>query len=557
MAVQVGRLISFLSAGFREAADSALSRNQAAAIATLSLLFVVHCAMPLRPSGIFRDLVVAEAIVAGGRLPAADPLLPYADDARFVVLNPSGALVEHMAWKLFGVSGLLMLSAALATAASGLWCRWAVCRSGDFSSAGPTLLWTLAVGWGFYDAAGSARFGFVLMPTLFLLLDGSGLWSRGNATLRSSNRSLLKTRVCLASLPLLFALWAHLDASWTAGLAALWVVTLGRTIEIFQDRRAGRAGGDASVCVTLSTALASTLATLANPYGWNLWGLLTLPLSNNPFAATLGPFVPVAAWSVTGVLSAIVIAAAARGLAQSAFRCRWVETFLLAGGLAFAFGSAEGRLWTLPLLGAMALPPVWRDIVDWLGRYRAGANSAGAGEADHDPYEAAGARRPLSRWAPTGFACLSIIGALSLTPVSDSLLGREGESLHSVVIDAPLSEVPADAFDAGVVFAAPSWSEACAFQHIVSNSEGSFFPPRLLADSRQSTLPPSMREDVARVLAGDAGWAAILDRYETKTLLLDARRQAQLIELVRAEPRWREVDSTDSVAVFRREERRR
>jgi hypothetical protein len=66
-----------------------------------------------------------------------------------------------------------------------------------------------------------------------------------------------------------------------------------------------------------------------------------------------------------------------------------------------------------------------------------------------------------------------------------------------------------------------------------------------------------VRDDVARVLAGDDGGAAILDRYETKTLLLDARRQAELVELVRTEPRWREVAAADALVIFRREDRRR
>ncbi|HEV7278748.1 MAG TPA: hypothetical protein VGN57_00935 [Pirellulaceae bacterium] len=553
MAVQVGRLFSLLSAARSQAPAYALSAKQAAAIATLSLLFIVQCALPLRPSGIFRDLIHAEAIVAEGGLPAADPTLPYADHARFVVLNPGGALIERAAWKLFGVSGLLVLSAALATAATGLWCAWAVRRGGDLSGAGPTLLWTVAVGWGFYDAAGTARFGFVLLPALFLLLDGAGLWSRGAGLLRSPSPSRFSARVCLAAMPVLFALWVNLDASWILGLAALWLVIAGRTTEILQDRRASRASGRASICVGLSTGLASTLATLANPYGWKLWGLLTLPLANDPFVATLGPFVTLAAWSFTGVLSAIVLAATVRALAKGSLRIRYVEALLFTGGLAFAFAAEEGRLWTLPLLGAMVLPPVWREALDRLDRYRGGRTTLPEGrDADFD--EATAARQSLSQWAPSGFACLSLAGAFLLTPASDSLLGRESETLRSVVIDAPLADVPPDAFDAGLAFAPPWWSEAFAFQRLVDDPKS---PARLLTDSRQATLPPSMRDDVARVLAGEEGWAAILDRYETKTLLLDALRQIELVELARAEPRWREVAATDSLVVFRREDRRR
>lgn len=544
MAVQLSRLAGSLSAAIRKSDSYALSGSQAIAVAALSALFVVHSCIPLRPSGIFRDLIDAEAIVSAGKLPAADPLLPYADNARFVVLNAGGALVERAAWNAGGVSGLLLLSAALATAASGLWCAWAVRRSGIFSAAAPTLLWTLAVGWGGYDAAGTFRFGFALMPLLFLLIDAADLGSRGEAALEGVRHAFWERRISLAALPVLFALWANLDASWILGLSALWLVVAGRAIEILQDRQARRATGEASVCVTLSTALASTLATLANPYGWKLWGLLTLPPANDPFVATLGPFVPVTAWSFTGVLCGILSIAAGVGLAKRTFRCRWVETLLIVFGAAYAFASAEGRLWTLPLLGALVLPPVWREVLERFDRYRV-RRSASLTEPGS------------TRWAPTGFACLSVAGAFFLTPVSDSLLGRESETLEAVVIDAPLADVPEGVFDAGVAFVPPWWSDAIAFQALSNGADADSSTLRLLADSRQATLPPSLREDVARILAGEEGWAALLDRYETKTLLLDARRQAELVELVRSEPRWREVAATDALVVFRREERRR
>lgn len=556
MAAQLSRLVPSISAAARRASSCALSARQATAVAALSALFALYCCVPIRPGGIFRDLIDAEAMLSGGKLPSVDPLLPYADDARFVVLNPLGALIERAAWTLGGTSGLILLSAALATAASGLWCGWAVRRHGSFAAAAPTLLWTLFVGWSFYDSAGTFRIGLVLMPLSFLLLDRAGLWTGGEAALRDSRSSGGRRRIALAATPILFALWANLDASWILGLAALWLVVAGRTIEILVDRRARRASGSASLCTLLPTSLASTLATLANPYGWKLWGLLTLPSANDPFVATLGPFEPMAAWSYTGILAALLLTAAGIGLAARSLRVRWVESLALAFGLAYAFASAEGRLWTLPLLGAMVLPPVWREALDRLDRYRV-RQRLGTDGLPHSLRSRRPSRTSASRWTPSALAMLSIAGSFFLTPISDSLQGGEGETLETAVIDAPLADVPSDAFEGGITFVAPWWSEAFAFQRLTKRGENDAHPLRLLADSRQATLPPSVREDVSRVLAGDEGWAAILDRYETKTLLLDVRRQSDLVELVRTEPRWREVAATDALAVFRREERRR
>lgn len=517
------------------------TRRQAAAVAALSALFVVQCWMPLRPSGVFRDLIDGQTFLRDGALPTADPLLPYADSERFVVLNAGGALIEAAAWNAGGVSGLLLLTAALSTAAIGLWCLWAVRRHDGFFAAIPTLGWTLVAGFGAYDAAGTSRFGLAMMPVMLLLLDETGIWNDRRSTF-SLARSPIRSRLAFAAIPALFALWVNLDASWILGLVALWTVAIGRIIEIRADRRAGRAAGPTNVSGTLSAALVATLATLANPYGWNLWGLLTLPLANDPFVATIGPLEPLTAWSLTGILAAISLAAAGRCLAKNYLRFRVVETLLLAGGLAFSFAFPDARLWTMPLLGALVLPPVFREALERLDRYRVRRSLPGdRSELDRFSY------------APTGVAVLSIAAAFALTPAGDRLFGRPAETLEAVAVDAPLAEVPKDVFDAGLVFAPPWWSEAIAFQTAIADEPSR--PPRLFADSRQSSLPPSLREDVARVLSGDEGWSAILDRYETKTLLLDARRQAEFAEAVRSEPKWREVAASESLLVFRREER--
>ena len=121
------------------------------------------------------------------------------------------------------------------------------------------------------------------------------------------------------ALPLVFVLWANSHGGWIVGLAMVWIWSLG---EWFERRR-----GD-----VLLLATAATLATLINPYGWELWQFIAetvrldrhdisewQPLWRSPIAESIpwAATVAVAIWVRPKTLSTLVIVA---GLAVASAR---------------------------------------------------------------------------------------------------------------------------------------------------------------------------------------------------------------------------------------------
>jgi hypothetical protein len=142
------------------------------------------------------------------------------------------------AWTAFGSAGLSLLKGSLATIA--LWLVWQ------------------ALG----DARFEARLGIVLIAAIAAL------------SLVRTLRPQLWSVVCLAIvcrilvsdaparrwwLPLVFAVWANLHGGWIVGLGVLGAWLSG------DGRRPLAAAGLLAACV---------VATMANPYGWSLWGFL-------------------------------------------------------------------------------------------------------------------------------------------------------------------------------------------------------------------------------------------------------------------------------------------
>ena len=74
----------------------------------------------------------------------------------------------------------------------------------------------------------------------------------------------------LLFLPLIFALWANLHIEYIYGLAVLGLACLESIVSFIRKR------GDVAIPLpaALGTLLASLLATLANPYGWRVYGIV-------------------------------------------------------------------------------------------------------------------------------------------------------------------------------------------------------------------------------------------------------------------------------------------
>ena len=207
---------------------------------------------------------------------------------------------------------------------------------------------------------------YVLRPQVFSVALFIGLLS----VMRSAEDGRLRW---LATVPVLFALWVNLHGGWIVGygVLALWITL---TLVQRDDPRISARG-------LLATGVVALAATLANPYGTNLWAFLaTTVRPNRPniddwrplLQSGIGFIVP---WTICAVLATVAFvrrqpripwshAAIVGGLGMASIRVSRLDVFfsvsvvmLLAPQIASAAGAAS--------------PVTARPV--WSGRWRAAA----------------------------------------------------------------------------------------------------------------------------------------------------------------------------------------
>src|SRR5262245_2461782 len=177
--------------------------------------------------------------LTNGRLSITDPY-SFTQDVPWINHEWLSEIAQAIAYRGAGVLGLMLLKAVVLGTAFLLLAR---------QTAGVPVEWR----WWMLAAAivGVAPAAFTMRPQLWTLLFVPLVW-------------LALNRGWWFAIPLVFGVWANLHGGWIVGMGVggLWLV--GRTI----DRR-GR------MPIAAAAALAAgLLATLINPYGWQLWRFL-------------------------------------------------------------------------------------------------------------------------------------------------------------------------------------------------------------------------------------------------------------------------------------------
>ena len=227
-------------------------------------------------------------LLDAGRLSAHDPY-SFAQDVPWINHEWLSELSMAVAYRTAGASGLLILKCVVLGIAFAIVAALA-------RPARPELRGWLATATfiGLFPTVGTLR------PQLWTVL--------GLAVLCA----ILSGRARLLWMPLLFALWANLHGGWIvgAGVAGLWIV--GQLL----DSRSVRA----VLPATLALA-ASLLATLANPYGRELWKFLlaTVRMSRpditewRPYWEDFGPE-HLVLWPLSAAILAVTLATRRRTL---------------------------------------------------------------------------------------------------------------------------------------------------------------------------------------------------------------------------------------------------
>jgi len=323
------------------------------------------------------------------------------------------------------------------------------------------------------------------------------------------------------AIPLLAA-WANLHGSFPVGLALLGLAAVEDVAGRHRPRQA------------VATLVFAAVATLANPFGLDAWRYVAT-IGTDP---TIAQFVtewrhtplldPAGAAFYGSVVAVVVIVLVS---IRQGHRPPWMLLAWLVG---------------LAFLGAWAV----RAVAWW-----------GVGAAPIAAALLAGVRQPRRRENPPvpstalgrpGVARgpLVIVAGLALLLIAIQPIWHpspDGQGLGSSLDDAPagiaraLSAVVAE-HPAARVFNAQRWG---------SWLELAVPDARLFADSRIELIPAAAWIDYLQVMAGDASWREILDRWRIDVLVVSATDQPAFAALVSGDSAWRTVyrDSDGLVAV--------
>jgi hypothetical protein len=183
-----------------------------------------------------------------GTLSTTDPY-SFTQDIPFTNHEWLGGLVMALAYRIAGTLGLAVLKAMLVGATFYL-------VAGAVREAAPVvrrLTLALAV-WGALSITGTLRPQLWTLLFLAVLCRALVAWDT-----RGTSRSFF-------ALPVIFVLWANLHGGWILGLGVLGVWSVFTLIE--------QRGSAPSSTRLVAVVLLSALATLVNPYGWQLWAFI-------------------------------------------------------------------------------------------------------------------------------------------------------------------------------------------------------------------------------------------------------------------------------------------
>jgi hypothetical protein len=500
-------------------------------LALVCAFYLLLSHIPLRSSDLWIHETYGQWILDHGRLPAEDPVLELAE----------GMPVVDRDW----LSQVLFASLHRAGGPEALSVLFALALVGSY----------LALGRGYYLQAGA------LTPAVAGAAAALGIAFSRLATIRPENLGLLCFALLLlvllearaldrcggcptperwpvwvwAAVPLLMALWTNLHGSFPIGLAVLGCGAAGHLLDVGWRARSLRAAlEDAESRRRLWLTQLGFIATLANPYGMDIW-LEVASFSKNPNLRDIVEWQPLVFLGpggrefVASLLVLILLLRRVRRRFPASHGLLWLTTGLgvLTGNRFLTWYGPVFSLATVPMLGDL-----WRD---WTSRRT-------------------GERRPAAfltvrvRWV---LAIVLVWIAFALSPQGNAVLGgtpRTLEQLYGAETPFDVTAYLRSRRPPGRVWAPQWWSD-----WLVRKG-----PPglRSMITSNIHLIPRQVWADYMRIQEGLAGWYSALDRYRIDVVVLDLARQRLQANALRREPGWTMGFENEQAMVFlRRSER--
>lgn len=327
-----------------------------------------------------------------------------------------------------------------------------------------------------------------------------------------------------AALAILFDRHSHPGRLWLlVPLAAAWsnlhgtfplLFALGGAV-LLDDVRTGTSGWRRLLVV----GLVSLLATLANPYGSDVWSYVAGLTSNSMIHQAVDEWQSPSLNSFAGTAFLLSIPVVTWLLARDRNRPGWPTMLLLAGFMLLGLMSVRATVWWAMIAAVVLssrLPRTRQDHDDrpawWNSAFIAVFISI--------------AMLSLGRWVPFRAA----------EPVPHHLLAHAPQRITTV-----LREV---ASPGERIFASQVWGSW--FELVLPDNP-------VAVDSRIELFPADTWSRYADVSQGREGWGAILDEWNVRVLAVSTLQQPGLLEAAGRSPDWRLVHRDRDGAVLVRQ----
>ena len=436
-----------------------------------------------------------ELVLATGRVPVVDPFSYSRPHGAWFAWEWPADVVFAATWRWRGLGGVAALcGVALALGATALLARMLRSGAGMWIALGATMA-----------AVSASSVHYLARPHVFSILFFTvALWLLCEDRVR--RRRLLWLLVPLT------ALWVNLHAGFVA-----WLATLGLLVLLTAGERdwsgVRRYGCLAALC---------TLASLLNPYGWQLHLHIVRYLGSSWIMDNVQEFQSPHIRAEGMVVFALLLLAAV-ALAPQADR---FEALLVMVWGFLALRSARH----VPFFAIVAAPVVATAAAAYWARLAAGSSGRAGLRIFWDLAQEFGRRPRVSLWLP-------------LTAAAAVMLAAPGAGFPDTVFPVRAVEgnlarlTPPSAMPR--VLTSDQWGDYLIYR---------LYPrQRVFFDGRSDFYGPAIGADYQKLLAGESPWRELLDRYHFELALLPHDwALSTALELV---PGWRKVYQ-DPVAVL-------
>ena len=477
----------------------------------LSLFHIFLSHRSLWHTDLWGHLAYGRLIVTNRALPASEPLMPLSRGIPFSDLAWLSEILGYLAFRWKGAAAIQFVYATSIVTCIGLLAYRTAQQTGTMWAALLAIAACVWLEWQQFLIVRPQLAGLVCFICLLTYLTRKRIGGE-----------------CFLIIPTIFALWANLHGSFLIGCVLIASFAAGRAIDLARKKAAGFVWRDARFRRLLLLFGLSLLATLLNPYGWEIFRA-AWETAWNPNFAELVEWQPLTLKMRQGQAAAIVVVALIAAYRLTPRRISAAELILLVGlGVAMLRGSRM-IVWWAPLAAyflAVHSTAIWK-------RFR------------HQPSQKQSHSKSGVRLGWTLAGVLTLCMASVCSPLGQAIVpGKESSPRASFSAETPLD---ATAYlnahpPQGQIFNTYEWGDYLLW---AGPKELKVF-----VASHAHLIPRHVWLDYLRVISLQSGWERILDKYQTQIAVLDSVQHGDLVDSLRDSKDWSLVYEDDHSAIF-------